>query len=58
MARDNDPRVQKAIQNENSGPAARRQVAIAARGAKTELRRGGSGRTQRELGHVKGNRGK
>jgi hypothetical protein len=54
MARDTNPRVKNAEKNENTGSAAKRVAAIKARGVQADIRRGGTGRSQRQLGHVKG----
>jgi hypothetical protein len=52
-------RVREAENNENSGSRAERIAAISGRaGGKAAIRRGGTGRSQRELGHVKGGKRK
>jgi hypothetical protein len=53
---DNDEvgkRAAEALENENSGSRAERKAAISGRVAKVAIRKGGTGRSQRELGHVK-----
>jgi hypothetical protein len=58
MASDRDKqvgrRVTNAERNENTGTSAERQAAISGRGnGKAVIRRGGTVRSQRELGHVR-----
>ena len=49
-------RAADAERNENTGTTAERKAAIGGRaGGKAAIRKGGTGRSQRELGHVKGN---
>jgi hypothetical protein len=61
MARNNDEnevgsRAAKALRNENNNGGRARGAVIRGRVTTGELRRGGSGRTQREMGYVRGNK--
>jgi hypothetical protein len=48
-------RVKQAEDNENTGSRSERRAAISGRaGGAAAIRRGGTGRSQRELGHVRG----